>query len=226
MHIYFSGLGGVAIGPLAEIADGAGFTVSGSDLADNLMTHQLRQRGVDVTIGQDGSQIAAVHAKSPIDWFVYTAALNEDHPELKFARDNDIRTSKRDEFLAELIKQKDLKLVAVSGTHGKTTTTGLLIWVFKQLGIPVSYSIGTTLSFGPSGQFDPDSQYFVYECDEFDRNMLKFQPYLTLITAIDYDHPDTYPTEAEYRQAFVNFLEQSDYSLLWEKDLRYLKANP
>ncbi|HET8690099.1 MAG TPA: Mur ligase domain-containing protein [Candidatus Saccharimonadales bacterium] len=226
MHIYFSGLGGVGIGPLAEIAEGAGYQVSGSDLTDSLMTEQLRERGVDVKIGQDGSQIAAAHDDHPIDWFVYTAALPADHPELKFAVDNGIRTSKRDEFLAELIGQKGLKLIAVAGTHGKTTTTGLLIWAFKQLGIPVSYSIGTTISFGPSGQFDPTSEYFVYECDEFDRNMLHFEPYLALITSLDYDHPDTYPHEADYRQAFVDFLEQSRFSLLWEKDLRYLHTDP
>lgn len=226
MHIYFSGLGGVGIGPLAEIAASAGYDVGGSDLTDSLMTKQLREHGIDVKIGQDGSQIAAVHQAAAIDWLVYTAALPPDHPELKFAREHGIRTSKRDEFLAELIEQKSLKLIAVAGTHGKTTTTGMLIWAFKQLGLSASYSIGTTISFGPSGQFDPKAEYFVYECDEFDRNMLHFEPHLSLITSLDYDHPDTYPSEAHYRQAFVDFLEQSNYSLLWEKDLRYLKADP
>lgn len=226
MHIYFSGLGGVAIGPLAEIALDAGFTVSGSDQADNLMTSQLRERGVDVQIGQDGSHLSRRHTELPVDWLVHTAALPEDHPELVYAREQGIRTSKRDELIAEIIKQKDLKLIAVSGTHGKTTTTGMLIWVFRELGIPLSYSVGTTLSFGPSGQFDAASEYFVYECDEFDRNMLHFSPHLTLITSLDHDHVDTYPTADDYRAAFVTFLQQSDYSLLWEKDLRYLKTDP
>jgi len=226
MHIYFSGLGGVAIGPLAEIAYDAGYQVSGSDRADSLMTAQLRERGIALSIGQDGSQIARAHEQAPIDWFVYTAALPDDHPELVFAREQGIRTSKRDELIAHIIREKDLKLIAVSGTHGKTTTTGMLVWAFKQLGLPVSYSVGTTLSFGSSGQFDPDSHYFVYECDEFDRNMLQFEPHLSLISSLDYDHFDTYPTEDDYRQAFVQFVEQSDYSLLWEKDLRYLHTDP
>ena len=226
MRIYFSGIGGVAIGPLAEIAHDAGYSVSGSDLNDSLMTTQLRERGIDVAIGQDGSQIAAQHNSQPIDWFVYTAALPEDHAELSFARENGIRVSKRDELLAHIIREKGLKLIAVSGTHGKTTTTGLLVWAFRQLGLPISYSVGTTLSFGPSGKFDPASEYFVYECDEFDRNMLHFEPYLSLITSLDHDHFDTYPTVDEYRHAFVRFLEQSTYSLLWEKDLRYLQADP
>jgi len=226
MHIYFSGLGGVGIGPLAEIAHDAGYTVSGSDVQQSLMTDQLQQNGITVAIGQDGSQIAAAHEQSPIDWFVYTAALPDDHAELVFARENGIRVSKRDELLATIIREKGLKLIAVSGTHGKTTTTGMLVWALKQLGLPVSYSVGATLSFGPSGHFDSASEYFIYECDEFDRNMLHFSPYLSLITSLDHDHFDTYPKLEDYQQAFVQFLEQSEYSLLWEKDLRYLQADP
>ena len=225
MHIYFSGLGGVGIGPLAEIARDAGYTVSGSDINENLMTRQLQDAGITVSIGQDGSQIAAIHEQMPIDWFVYTASLPATHPELRFASEHDIRTSKRDELLATIIKEKDLKLIAVSGTHGKTSTTGMLVWAFKELGVPVSYSVGTTLTFGPSGTYNSDSEYFVYECDEFDRNMLHFTPYLTLLPSLDYDHFDTYPTLDEYRRAFVQFIEQSGYSLLWEKDFRYLHSD-
>ena len=162
MHIYFSGLGGVGIGPLAEIARDAGYAVSGSDLHENLMTRQLQEAGITVSIGQDGSQIAAVHEKAPIDWVVYTASLPADHAELRFAHDHGIRTSKRDELLATIIEEKDLKLIAVSGTHGKTSTTGMLIWTLKQLDVPISYSVGTTLNFGPSGAYNPESRYFIY----------------------------------------------------------------
>ena len=199
MHIYFSGISGVAIGPLARIARDAGHTVTGSDLAENLVTEELRQAGITFTIGQDGSYLREVHAASPLDWFVYTAALPADHPELALAKELGIRVSKRDEFLAEFLKEQNLKLIAISGTHGKTTTTGMTVWALKQLGVPVSYSVGSTLSFGPSGAFDPDSEYFVYECDEYDKNLLHFSPYLSLLTSIDYDHPDTYPTEEEYK---------------------------
>jgi UDP-N-acetylmuramate--alanine ligase len=226
MHIYFSGLGGVAIGPLAEIARDAGYEVSGSDLSESLMTTQLRESGIHVLVGQDGSQIAEIHAQHPIDWFVHTAALPADHPELAFAHEHGIRTSKRDELLAHIIREKNLKLVAVSGTHGKTTTTSLAVWALQQLGLPISYSVGTTLSFGPSGVFNPDSEYFVYECDEFDKNMLHFEPHLSLIPSVDHDHFDTYPTADDYRHAFIQFMEQSTYSLLWERDLRYLHTDP
>ena len=222
MRIYFSGIGGVGIGPLAEIALDAGYAVVGSDMAESLVTRELEERGITVSYDQSGAFLREQHARAPLDWFVYTAALPSDHPELVLARELGLHTAKRDELLAHIIAEKKLKLIAVAGTHGKTTTTGMMVWTLKQLGVPVSYSVGTTLSWGPSGQFDPASEYFVYECDEFDRNFLHFRPWLSIITALDYDHPDTYPTLDKYREAFVQFLEQSEYSLLWEKDLRYL----
>lgn len=222
MNIYFSGLGGVGIGPLTEIARDAGETVMGSDLEETLLTQELRNQGVSVNIGQDGTFLQACHAATPLDWFVYTAALPVDHPELTLARQLGIRTAKRDEFLAEFIKAHNLKLIAVSGTHGKTTTTGMMVWAFKQLGIPVSYSVGSTLSFGPSGHYQSDSEYFVYECDEYDKNLLHFSPTLSLLTSIDYDHPDTYPTKEDYTATFRQYISQSAHTIAWQKDLVYI----
>ncbi|TAL58308.1 MAG: NUDIX domain-containing protein, partial [Legionella sp.] len=118
-----------------------------------------------------------------------------------------------------------LKLIAISGTHGKTTTTGMMVWLMQELGIPVSYSVGTTLPFGPSGKFDPKSEYFVYECDEYDRNFLHFRPQVALVTSVDYDHPDTYPEESEYTDAFRQFISQSDQTILWREDADYIKAD-
>ncbi len=91
----------------------------------------------------------------------------------------------------------------------------MFVWTLQQLNVPVSYSIGTTIGFGPSGHFDPQSEYFVYECDEFDRNFLHFSPYLSIITSLDYDHPDTYVTETDYQTAFAQFASQSRQVLTW-----------
>ena len=218
MRIYFSGIGGVAIGPLAEMAIGAGHEVCGSDRAAGLMTEALRRDGITVSFDQSGEFLRSEHQRAPFDWFVYTAALPADHPELVLARQLGIRTSKRDELLAQIIADKQLKLIAVTGTHGKTTTTGMLVWTLQQLGVPVSYLVGSTLSFGPSGRFDPASQFLVYECDEFDRNFLHFSPWLSLITSVDYDHPDTFPTPDDYRAAFRQFGEQSTQVIAWRED--------
>lgn len=225
MNIYFSGLGGVGIGPLTEIARDAGENVMGSDLAESLLTEELQKQGVKLSIGQDGSFLQTCHNKTPLDWFVYTAALPETHPELLLAKQLGIRTAKRDEFLAEFIKAHGLQLIAISGTHGKTTTTGMLVWVMKQLDIPVSYSIGSTVSFGPSGAYDPNSKYFVYECDEYDKNFLNFFPSVSLLTSVDYDHPDTYPTEEEYLAAFRQYIDQSEYTITWQSVIDYISPS-
>lgn len=219
MNIYFSGIGGVGLGPLAQMAVDAGHIVSGSDMSDGLTVQELIKRGVQVYVGeQTGEYLRKVHAESPLDWLVYTAGLPHDHPELVTARELGIRITKRDGLLAKLIEDSGQKLIAVAGTHGKTTTTGMFVWVFRELGIPVSYSVGSQLGFGPSGRFDPNAEYFVYECDEFDRNFLKFHPTLSVITSVDYDHPDTYPTEASYFEAFGEFFQQSESVILWHDD--------
>lgn len=222
MNIFFSGIGGVGIGPLTLIALDAGYQVQGSDQTEGLMTKELSSRGVNISTSQDGSFLRACHEATMIDWFVYTAALPEMHPELVAARELGIRTAKRDELLAHILREKKLKLIAVAGTHGKTTTTGMMVWTLKQLGVPLSYAVGTTLSWGPSGHYEPASEYFVYECDEFDRNFLHFEPYLSLVTSLDYDHPDTYASKQDYLSAFSRFVDQSQLTIGWQHDLSQL----
>lgn len=218
MRIYFSGIGGVGIGPLSRIALGAGYDVCGSDKAPSLITDELVAAGISVSFDQSGAFLQAEHDKTPFDWFVYTAALPEGHPELVLARKLGIKTSKRDELLAQIIADKNLKLIAIAGTHGKTTATSMLVWAMQQLQIPVSYSVGSTLSFAPSGEFNENSQFFVYECDEFDRNFLHFSPEISVITSVDYDHPDTYPTEKSYLEAFHEFGEKSKKVIVWQEN--------
>ena len=218
MRIYFSGIGGVGIGPLSRIALGAGYDVCGSDKSPSLITDELVAAGISVSFDQSGAFLQAEHDKTPFDWFVYTAALLEGHPELVLARKLGIKTSKRDELLAQIIADKNLKLIAIAGTHGKTTATSMLVWAMQQLQIPVSYSVGSTLSFAPSGEFNENSQFFVYECDEFDRNFLHFSPEISVITSVDYDHPDTYPTEKSYLEAFHEFSEKSKKVIVWQEN--------
>ena len=162
MNIYLSGIGGVGIGALADIAESAGYTIFGSDRNNSMMVEKLKKKNIDIEIGnQDGSFLKTKFIENGVDWFVYTAALPKDHPEIKMAKSLGIKITKRDELLNYIIEQKKLKLIAISGTHGKTTTTGMMIWVLKQLGVPVSWSIGTTLTFGDSGYFDPKSDFCI-----------------------------------------------------------------
>lgn len=227
MHIYFSGIGGTAIGPLALIARQAGYSVSGSDKQDSQYLEYLKKHDIsDIHVGQEYDQIAAVHAREPIDWFVYTSALpleQPDAPELRFCEEQKIRVSKRDELLNLILHDKKLKLIAIAGTHGKTTTTAMVIWLFKQLSLPVSYSVGAKIPFGDMGQYEANSEYFVYECDEFDRNFLAFKPSVSLITGVTWDHHEIFLTREDYQQAFRDFIAQSGRTFLWQTDHTYLK---
>lgn len=229
MHIYISGIGGAGVGPLAQIALQAGYTVSGSDKQESQYIDYLKKHGVsDIHIGQDYDAIAAVHNKTPIDWFIYTSALpleNPDAPELKFCAEQNIKTSKRDEFLNQFLSDKKLKLIAVAGTHGKTTTTALTVWLFKQLGLPISYLLPAKTGFAEMGEYDAASEYFVYECDEFDRNFLAFEPHISLITGVSWDHHEIFPTREDYQSAFREFIEQTDKTFIWNEDADYLELN-
>lgn len=230
MHIFFSGIGGTGIGPLALVAKQAGYKVSGSDKQDSDYIHYLQNRGIsDITIGQSYEAIAAIHAKTPIDWYVYSSAVaieQPDAPEFSFCLERHIRMSKRDELLNEILQQKQLTLIAIAGTHGKTTTTAMTIWVMKQLGIPIGYILPAKSSFAEMGAYETGAKYFVYECDEFDRNFLHFKPDYSLITGLGWDHPDIYPTQDQYNQAFRDFLTQSVSSTLWQRDAEQLGGKP
>lgn len=222
MHVFFSGIGGTGIGPLALVAKQAGYAVSGSDKQESSYLSYLHEHGItEVTIGQSYEDIAAAHARQPIDWYVYSSAVaieQPDAPEFAFCQEHGIRMSKRDELLNEILQQRQLQLIAIAGTHGKTTTTAMTVWTLKQLGVPIGYILPAKSSFAEMGAYEDGAEYFVYECDEYDRNFLQFHPALSLITGIAWDHPDVYPTRDEYEQAFTQFMQQSDRVVSWRSD--------
>ena len=224
MHIYFSGIGGAGIGPLAQIAHQAGYKVSGSDKQDSQYIQYLKKHGIeDIHIGQSGAEIQKAHESHSIDWFVHSSAVTSDNPELVFCRDQSIKTSKRDELLNTIISEKNLKMIAIAGTHGKTTTTAMVTWLFKQLNQPVSYLLPAKTSFAEMGEYNPASKYFIYEADEFDRNFLAFEPAISLITGVSWDHHEIFPTREDYQSAFREFIDQSDHTIMWQEDAEYLE---
>lgn len=214
--------------PLAVMAKDAGYEVSGSDIRRTQFFDFLESKGItDLHVGQTDGQIANIHLEKPIDWLVYSSALNtvQDHPELEWAKANGIKITKRDELINRIISDKQLKLIAIAGTHGKTTTTAMAIWALKQLGVKTSYLVGATLPFGDMGAYVAANEYFVYECDEFDRNFLHFYPFFSIISGIGYDHHEIYPTREDYNQAFRDFLNQSQRAILWNEDAKNLKID-
>jgi UDP-N-acetylmuramate--alanine ligase len=229
MHIYFSGIGGAGIGPLAQVANQAGYTVSGSDKQDSSYIDYLKKHGIsNIHIGQSEEAIEKIHDESPIDWFVYTSALtleNPDPPELIFCQNQSIKISKRDELLNQILDDKKLKLVAIAGTHGKTTTTAMVTYLFKKLGLPISYLLPAKTSFADMGEFDDKSEYFIYEADEFDRNFLAFNPNVSLISGVSWDHHEIFLSREDYQNAFKEFLSQSGKSFIWQEDAEYLELD-
>lgn len=210
MNIYISGISGTGMGPLALMAKKAGFNVSGSDLTRGAIYDELVAEGIEVEIGEQNGKLLAKKLKEGVDWFVYTSALPDTHAELVMAREAGVKCTKRDDFTTFLVEKLGLKMVAVAGTHGKTTTTAMIIWACLKLGLPVSYIVGTTLGFAPSGTYHSGDRYFIYEADEYDRNFLKYHPWLAVIPAVSYDHPDIYPTREDYEKAFSQFEAQSE----------------
>ena len=137
MRVYISGIAGTGMGPLALMAHDAGYEVCGSDLSEGAIYDELVEAGIEVFIGeQDGSYLRA-KMEEGVDWFVYTSALTDEHPELKMAREAGIKCTKRDDFTEHLVEKLGLKMVAVAGTHGKTTTTAMIVWACVQMGLPV-----------------------------------------------------------------------------------------
>jgi UDP-N-acetylmuramate--alanine ligase len=209
-RIYFSGINGVGISPLAELAQDMGEEVVGSDMRRGEIAPELEKRGIEVFYGKQDGKFLSEQIEKGVDWFVHTSALPADSAELKVAREAGIRVSKRDEWLNEFLAKYNLKMLAVAGTHGKTTTTSMLIWAFHELGMPLNYAVGTSLPWAGRSNFAPESEYFAYEADEFDRNFLAFHPYLSAIVSVDYDHADIYPTVENYQEAFRQFESQSE----------------
>ncbi len=209
MNLYISGISGTGMGPLALMAKAAGFNVCGSDLAKGAIYDELVEAGIEVYVGkQDGEFLR--EKLSGLDWFCYTSALPETHPELKMAQGAGVKCTKRDDLTAFLVEKLGLKMIAVAGTHGKTTTTAMIVWASLKLGLPVSYIVGTTLGFAQSGSYRKGDRYFIYEADEYDRNFLKYHPWLSVIPYVSYDHPDIYSTREDYEKAFEQFELQSE----------------
>jgi UDP-N-acetylmuramate--alanine ligase len=129
MHVYFSGIG-AGTGPSGTLAHQAGYDVTCSDKQDHEYIDYLKKHGIiDIHIGQMRESIELINAEKPIDWLVYSSAVeieNPNHPELVFARENNVKTTKRDELISKILEDSGQKMIAIAGTHGKTTTTAMV----------------------------------------------------------------------------------------------------
>ena len=197
-HIHMVGIGGAGMSGIAEVLLNLGYTVSGSDLADNEPVRRLQSMGAWVARGHapDNLKQAEVVVKS--------TAVAEDNPEVLAAKEQGIPVIPRAEMLAELMRLKTG--IAVAGTHGKTTTTSLLGTVFKESGSDPTVIIGGRLNRYGSHALMGQGEYLVAEADESDGSFLCLMPIMTIVTNIDADHLDYYPDLQAIEEAFVRFL--------------------
>ena len=199
--VHFIGIGGISMSGLAEVLLQRGFTVSGSDAKESDLTCHLTQKGATIYYGQRSSNMDA----NP-DVVVYTAAIHPDNPELAAARQKSIPCMTRAELLGELMKNYDTP-IAISGTHGKTTTTSMLSSILLQMDTDPTLSIGGILqSIGGNIRIG-QSGVFVTEACEYTNSFLSFFPKISAILNIDADHLDFFKDLSDIRCSFRKFSE-------------------
>ena len=224
-------IGGAGIGPLALFAKEAGYDVSGSDQQESNMLSYLKQKGITnifIASDKDVDIVEKFNHQNPINWVVYSSAVLLENPNskiLNFFANNHIKTTKRDVFVNHIIKDKNLQLIAIGGTHGKTTTTAMLIWLFKTFKMDVNHLLPAQVDFADMAEYHPKSPYLIYEADEFDRNFLNFNPKYSLISGVAWDHHEIYKTQDEYQEAFREFINQSQETFIFKNDYDFLKTN-
>ncbi len=199
LSVYFVGIGGISMSGLAEILHQAGFTVSGSDWNSSPITRSLEQKGIRVAYGEDAS-----HITDDIDCAVLTSAVHEDNLEFTAIRQRGIPYLSRAQLLGQIMKNYEMP-IAVSGTHGKTTTTSMLSEILLQADTDPTLSIGGILkSIGGNVRIGK-SGYFLTEACEYTNSFLSFFPRLGLILNIEEDHLDFFRDLEDIRSSFRQF---------------------
>ncbi|AFK56850.1 UDP-N-acetylmuramate--L-alanine ligase [Tistrella mobilis] len=197
--LHFVGIGGIGMSGIAEILQGLGYDVQGSDIAENANVRRLRAKGVRVAIGHAAENIANAAV------VVVSSAIRQDNPELVEARRRFLPVVRRAEMLAELMRLKSA--VAVGGTHGKTTTTSLVAAVLDAGDIdPTVINGGIINAYGTNAR-PGEGEWMVVEADESDGSFLKLPATIAIVTNIDPEHLDHYRSFAAVREAFRTFVE-------------------
>lgn len=215
VHVYFIGIGGISMSGLAEILMEEGFRVSGSDSKQSALTDILLQKGAFIHVGQKRE-----HITLDIDVVVYTSAIHPDNPEFRAMKELGIPSLTRAELLGQLMKNYKLP-IAVSGTHGKTTTTSMISEILLHADTDPTLSIGGILKSIGGNIKVGHSDYFVTEACEYTNSFLSFFPKIGIILNIEADHLDFFKDLADIRSSFRRFamLLPEDGTLLINRDI-------
>lgn len=199
VHVYFIGIGGISMSGLAEVLLEKHFTVSGSDAKESPLTDMLASKGARIFVGQRSENIS-----EDIDVVVYTAAIHPDNPELATATEKNIPVLTRAELLGEIMRNYELP-IAVSGTHGKTTTTSMISEILLEADTDPTLSIGGILKRIGGNIRVGHSPYFVTEACEYTNSFLSFFPKIGIILNIEEDHLDFFKDIHDIRSSFHRF---------------------
>lgn len=201
-RLHFIGIGGAGMSGLALVCTRLGATVTGSDRADSSYMERLRTAGLDPFVGHDAANLPEGAE------VVVSTAIADDNPELALARQGGIEPIHRGQLLAELCAEK--RLIAIAGTHGKTTTTAMVAWALRALGADPAFFVGGEVpGLGPDGGTANagwgEGEWVVAEADESDASFLRLQPEVAVITNVEMDHHSRWGSLAELHEAFRAF---------------------
>lgn len=198
--IHMIGIGGISMSGIAQILLKWGYSITGSDRNDSEITKNLSQNGATIFIGHDSKNI------TDQDLVVYTAAIPQDNPELVEAQKQGIKTMERAEFLGELTKLYP-KTIAISGTHGKTTTTSMISICFLEANLDPSIQVGSIVPQINGNYKVGNSEYFVIEACEYVNSFLHFYPQTEIILNIEQDHLDFFKDINDIVNSFNKFID-------------------
>ena len=204
VKIHFMGIGGISMSGLAEILHAKGFTVVGSDAHESAITDHLASLGIQIAYGQRAENITP-----DIDVVVYTAAIHPDNPEFAAAKSAGLPMMDRAELLGQIMTNYT-NAIAVSGTHGKTTTTSMLSHILLAADTDPTISVGGILKAIHGNIRVGHSDNFITEACEYTNSFLKFNPSLEIILNIEEDHLDFFKDINDIRHSFRKFAEKLD----------------
>lgn len=201
-HIYFIGIGGISMSGLAEILASRGHQVSGTDVKETAVTKHLQNLGIHINFGHRAENIT-----DDITLVVYTAAIHDDNPELRAAHEKGIRIMDRAHLLGQIMDEYH-DSVAVSGTHGKTTTTSMVSEILLAAEKDPTITVGGILPTIGSNLRIGNSPYFVAEACEYFDSFLQFNPFIAIILNVESDHLDYFKTLENIRRSFHAFAQR------------------
>ncbi|HNS49620.1 MAG TPA: UDP-N-acetylmuramate--L-alanine ligase [Anaerolineae bacterium] len=208
-RVHIVGIGGSGLSGIARVLHGWGYLVTGSDQMPSAVIDALRAEGIVVHIGHRPENLlpptGAVEVTPPL--VVVSSAVPSGNPEVVTARRQGFEVIRRRELLGALTAGKTT--IAVAGTHGKTTTTAMIAWILTEAGFSPSFVVGGILQNLGTNAKAGTGHLFAIEADEYDRAFLGLRPQVAVITSLEHDHPDCYPTIADMQDAFAEFATQA-----------------